>query len=62
MVLGVRLFFLLKVRFEAIPELWDTGAVEGSILVAALGADLTLEAGDVVAEVRVGCVVESAPV
>ena len=36
--------------------MWDTGATEGSILVAALDADLTLEPGDVVAEVRAGCV------
>ena len=43
-------------QVEAIPGVWDTGAVEGSILVAALGADLTLEPGDVVAEVRGGCV------
>ena len=43
-------------QVEAIPGVWDTGAVEGSILVAALDADLTLEAGDVVAEVRAGCV------
>ena len=43
-------------QVEAIPGVWDTGAVEGSILVAALDADLTLEPGDVVAEVRAGCV------
>ena len=43
-------------QVEAIPRVWDTGAVEGSILVAALDADLTFEPGHVVAEVRAGCV------
>ena len=43
-------------QVEAIPGVWDTGAVEGSIHVAALDADLTLQPGDVVAEVRAGCV------
>ena len=55
MVPCVRLFFLLKVRLTVISGVWDTGAVEGPILVAALDADLTLEPGDVVAEVRAGC-------
>ena len=47
----------VECQVETIPGVWDTGAVEGSILVAALDADLTLEPGDVVAEVRAGCVV-----
>ena len=53
MVPCVRLFFLLKVRWR-LSQVCG-GAVEGSILVAALDADWTLEPGDVVA-VRAGCV------
>ena len=41
---------------EAVPGLWQTGAQEGFVLLAAMEEDVSLCPGDVVAEVRAGLV------